>query len=222
MDEDAPTPIFLHDRHEIDAVFGLLALVAQIDFPNTRDQSVIDALQAVINERLERRRKYMTAIDAFGFRISEPGLWDRVRIALGDEAYGKALAAGEEPSGVTDRTVEPEGRADFERQSPNRTDEGRDIGAQRAQGEKPKIGDAVIGYLRLVGKRGAQVAEIKKHLFEVYGFEMHEKTPGMTLYRLSKTNLVRREGRTWFAVDDIDGARIDSFQNVETNTATDL
>ena len=39
-----------------------------------------------------------------------------------------------------------------------------------------------------------------KEFIASQNIEMHDKTVGMTLYRLSKDGLARRDGRTWFYV----------------------
>jgi hypothetical protein len=46
---------------------------------------------------------------------------------------------------------------------------------------------------------GKKVREIREFLRKSHGEEFHEKTVGMTLYRLMKAGLARREGRLWFA-----------------------
>lgn len=61
-----------------------------------------------------------------------------------------------------------------------------------------RISDLIMEYLKQVGAQGAGATEIRNWLENVHGIKTHEKTPGMTLYRLSKEGLVSRMGRTWF------------------------
>jgi hypothetical protein len=68
--------------------------------------------------------------------------------------------------------------------------------------EMPKIWKVVRNYLKEAGERGAKASEIRAFIQEKYARTVHEKTVGMTLYRLSKLKSppVRREGHTWFFV----------------------
>jgi hypothetical protein len=65
--------------------------------------------------------------------------------------------------------------------------------------ERPRIRDRILDHLKSVG-RGLKAAEIREYLLAGHGIKTHEKTVGMTLYRLSQEGLVRRDGRTWFFV----------------------
>lgn len=62
------------------------------------------------------------------------------------------------------------------------------------------IRDRVLAYLERAGNQGSKAAPIRKYLFDTYGQETHEKTVGMTLYRLLKDGAVKRTGHTWFFV----------------------
>jgi hypothetical protein len=62
---------------------------------------------------------------------------------------------------------------------------------------KASIRDLALGYLQL-HEEGLKAEQIRQWLFSVYGIRTHDKTVGMTLYRLSKEGLVHREGHTWF------------------------
>lgn len=67
---------------------------------------------------------------------------------------------------------------------------------------KLKIKDRVLEILKQAGPEGTKTALIREHLAMAFGIKTHEKTVGMTLYRLSQENppLVRRVGRIWFSV----------------------
>lgn len=64
--------------------------------------------------------------------------------------------------------------------------------------ESSRVRDRVLKYLESVGSKGSKAALIRGHLRDVYAQTTHEKTVGMTLYRLLKEGLVRRDGHTWF------------------------
>jgi len=68
--------------------------------------------------------------------------------------------------------------------------------------ESKSVRELVLQRLELAGPKGMKAADLRSHLERVYGIQTHEKTVGMTLYRLSKAepSLARRDGTTWFFV----------------------
>jgi hypothetical protein len=73
--------------------------------------------------------------------------------------------------------------------------------AERARNSsRPRISDIVLDRLREAGASGSKAAPIQEYIEQTYATKIHEKTVGMTLYRLSKDGLVRRDGHTWFFV----------------------
>lgn len=74
-------------------------------------------------------------------------------------------------------------------------DDGDDDDADSSK--RASIKDLALGYVQL-HEEGVKAEQIRKWLFSVYGIRTHDKTVGMTLYRLSKEGLVHREGHTWF------------------------
>jgi hypothetical protein len=63
---------------------------------------------------------------------------------------------------------------------------------------RPPIREIVLSQLRAVGASGSKSAILRDHIERTYGAIVHEKTVGMTLYRLLKEGLIRRDGHTWF------------------------
>jgi hypothetical protein len=214
-DDEAPVSVPVLESHEADAIFGVLVRLIRCDVGNSMDRERIAELQAAIDTRTEGRAKLMAAIDAFGFESEVPKVWDRVKKSLGEDRFSEAyhVAFPEKyprPNNVsnTEKTVSvftpPDGGVVNDSRQPG------DV-------QTPKISDAILQYLRSIYGRGAQVAEVKKHLRDVYGIETHEKTPGMTLYRLAKDGLVRRDSRTWYATEITDTTDIGTArQAIET------
>lgn len=66
--------------------------------------------------------------------------------------------------------------------------------------KEPRIRDITLECLRAAAPSGMKSAEIRSLLANTHNIKTHEKTVGMTLYRLSTERLVRRSGRTWFFV----------------------
>jgi hypothetical protein len=61
------------------------------------------------------------------------------------------------------------------------------------------IREAVIEELRSAGSKGARASEIRQKVEKRLGRQLHYKTIGMTLYRLSEKGKARREGLTWYS-----------------------
>jgi ribonuclease D len=64
--------------------------------------------------------------------------------------------------------------------------------------EMPRIADIVIERLKEAGDKGTRAAVIRTYIEAKYSRPIHEKTVGMTLFRLRKKGLVRRDKQTWF------------------------
>lgn len=62
----------------------------------------------------------------------------------------------------------------------------------------PKMRDIALDRLREAGSVGQKASVIQKYIENTYSVKIHDKTVGMTLYRLSKENLVHRDGQVWF------------------------
>jgi hypothetical protein len=65
---------------------------------------------------------------------------------------------------------------------------------------RPTVREVALARLRLAGGAGAKASQIREYFERTFGEVVHEKTVGMTLYRLLKLNRVRRDGHTWFYV----------------------
>jgi hypothetical protein len=60
------------------------------------------------------------------------------------------------------------------------------------------IREISLDRLVAAGGSGTKAAAIREFYERTYGKPIHEKTVGMTLYRLQNDGLVRRDGHTWF------------------------
>ena len=88
----------------------------------------------------------------------------------------------------------------FEMLERNRPDSAPDL--QVEENSPPfSVKDFVLGEAKRAYPDSIKAAQVREALKAV-GHEVHEKTVGMTLYRLSKRGLVRREGNEWFYVKE--------------------
>lgn len=65
---------------------------------------------------------------------------------------------------------------------------------------KPSFKEAAVEFLQKVYPRGLKATHIRALAQSHYGITAHEKTAGMTLYRLKKEGLVRRNGFYWYSL----------------------
>jgi hypothetical protein len=65
---------------------------------------------------------------------------------------------------------------------------------------EPSVREIVLAYLRRAHLTGVKASTLREFVERVLKKQIHEKTVGMTLYRLSKGEppLVRRDGQMWF------------------------
>lgn len=188
--------------HEKAAVFSIL--VRQLEAQELK--AAADREIAAANERVAAAQAIMAnvrpALAVFGFDTSAGKLWDIVKEAIGAERYNAAfeVAKGEQNGSQTD--------ASSESHLSNKTEEtakgeGSSHSRNVDESHTPKIKDIVLERLRQAGDAGARASEIKEFV-SAQGIEMHEKTVGMTLYRLSNEGSVRRKGRTWVFIPELE------------------
>ena len=71
---------------------------------------------------------------------------------------------------------------------------------ERRRPRRPTLRKFVLDQLRLAGREGSKAAPIRILAKQVLERDFHAKAVGMTLRRLVKQGLARREGHVWFAV----------------------
>lgn len=82
------------------------------------------------------------------------------------------------------------------------------------------VKDFVLAQVRQAYPQPILASEIRQ-MIENLGHDVHEKTVGMTLYRLSKKHRVRREGKEWYFVPEEDRQRLTQKDKAEDQLAED-
>jgi len=204
---DTSTILPALDEHDVMAIETILIRTIRAQDQSNRDRDLIKALNARIATNTRICDSAYASLKVFGFEApvqpegSEPvNLWSLVRAVIGNEKYDRAIAVArgaQMPELLSQMGVEeqPQEKA-------------------KPQARPPvSIRTAVLEYLRS-SPNGATAREVRQHLLSAHGIETHEKTPGMTLYRLLKDEKARREGRRWFYVE--------TDEEPETNAGADL
>jgi hypothetical protein len=194
----APRPDAL-EEHEVAGVVSILIKTIIYDDRIRENARLVETLNATLAADRLNRAKGANALSIYGFDPQHPKIWATVREVIGNDRYNQAIGTAQ---GLPTPIAKEPPREDVE--------DGVDPSQSGASGEgevgssasmTPKISDAILAFLKDQGRQGAKVAAVKEHLSKAYGIETHEKTPGMTLYRLFKGGKVSRDGRIWFYVD---------------------
>lgn len=189
----------MHDRDK-NAVFALLVRQVEAQLATTTAQKDLADAKKRLGAATQASTSIQNALGIFGFDMSLDKPWEQIREAIGAKLFNDAIRIGngERPEISPDKSAMPDDEEDYE--------------PLDGEPEKPvpsNIRDLVVDRLREAGDAGTKVAPIKDFI-GLQGIEMHEKTVGMTLYRLAKEGLARRDGRIWFFVqpqDDAGGPR---------------
>jgi hypothetical protein len=79
--------------------------------------------------------------------------------------------------------------------------------------KSPKVRDVTLDRLQAAGDRGQRASDIRGFIEQSYPVKLHDKTVGMTLYRLSQENLVHRKGQVWFYGPQAKGLQLGGTEN---------
>ena len=146
-----------------------------IDFPDDESEHI---------ERIERER-------ALSERERE--LMRRMLAVRNELAHKNQPVIGKTPEGAdTFSAVAHLSRQDGEPEPIKPT-----IAADR-RASRQTLRDVILDRLTAAGFEGSKAAPIREFYERTFGKIIHEKTVGMTLYRLQNDGLVRHEGHTWF------------------------
>lgn len=174
-------------------LLGLVLLYGVLSRENVVDRRQMEQLEARIKGRRERMGKLFSGFQAFGITDDGEGYFKKIRAAVGDDAYvatlGKIDAIIPDPNAEKPPEVGPVApRPESEREP-----------------EPPSglsIREMVIESLQKSFPMGRFASDIREAIESRRKAKLHDKTIGMTLYRLSQADppLARREGTTWFFV----------------------
>jgi hypothetical protein len=131
-------------------------------------------------------KKLTAAFDIFGLDTKIEGWSLPIRDAVGQEPYNAALLAG----GRSPQSHYP------------KASNGTLPLTAKVENLDGSVREMVLQLLNEAGAKGTTASTVREAIEKSRGAELHYKTVGMTLYRLSQEKLARREGRTWFAVPE--------------------
>jgi hypothetical protein len=154
-----------------------------------------------------------TAFSLYDVNIAQDDVWKGVSARIGANLYNQAIREGTiEAEKLALALVEvssipappppppPQQPPDSTTADDEDIDEGEQTAFEGLEEPHSSVRDFTINSLKAAGSLGMKAAEIRAVYETSRDTKLHDKTIGMTLYRLSKDNLARREGRTWFFV----------------------
>lgn len=181
------------DKTDIAGVVALLVRLIRVQDERKQARRAKEEAEARYDAADAKWRRIRSAFGAFGFDITGDTLWDEIRRAIGEEAWDESFSLAR-PYGADEEEGEETATAGSSDSAALPLDDLHSPGA--------RVRDIALQQLREAGTKGLKASAIRQHIHSVVGRELHGKTVGMTLYRLSREGLVRREGHTWFAVPE--------------------
>jgi len=179
---------------------ALLALVTRYTRTQVENAAILveqAALATKLAKGREQIQKCIGAFSVFGIDVSKgAGGFQQIRNLVGSEAYLAALGAGGRDPSETTTKDQDAGAVEVIQQELT-------LPPFANQTDQSSVREIALAQLVKASVQGVTASEIREHIEKMRGTKLHSKTVGMTLYRLSQDGLVRREGRTWFAVPQV-------------------
>jgi hypothetical protein len=168
-----------------------------------RDKSAearTSAIRAAVQKYMEALVEYGTGerLESQGNALVEEG---RSRKKIAQEQYGQLIGMAT----LFNFDLKAEFEAEISRQTQFREVDAPPQNAlemaSTADTPKRTVKDHVIDAARQAYPNPIRASALRRQL-EATGIGVHEKTIGMTLYRLSRVNMLRRDGWDWFWVPE--------------------
>jgi hypothetical protein len=187
---------------DLTAVLALVTRYQRVFMQHGADLKLKAEVEARLAEAATQFAQLKAALSIFGFDTAAGGFAE-IRELVGDDIYWAALQRG----GATRPPVqlpEPERASTQEDRDDEEPSSEDDVPDSEPVGSTPEstatVRDLVLDNLKAAKEEGATAAAIRADVELRRHAKLHDKTVGMTLYRLSQDGLARREKRTWFYV----------------------
>ena len=175
-------------NQDLSALLGLIAKFRELYAARAEDMRQRKELDARIANASSAISKLSGVFALYGIDTSKQGWSSAVREIVGDETFESALSQGL-PVSRQVVTVTPAVE----------NDPGDDHRDDKSDGTVREI---AIERLKAAGESGTTARAIQDYIESARSIKLHYKTVGMTLYRLSREGVARREGRNWFFVSE--------------------
>lgn len=190
----------MYDDHDKAALLALLTRFQRAHDAQAPDLKAKAEIDAKVAAHTAQMHKLQGAFSAFGLDVTKgfKCVWEIV----GEEAYVAAVQRG---GGALTSPSKHEAERLALAQAMNFVMDSKPGEVAKAAAEKPEttpqtVRDAVLEQLKAAGAHGTTASALRNAVERNRSTKLHDKTIGMTLYRLSQDRVARREGRTWFFV----------------------
>jgi hypothetical protein len=168
------------------------------------DKEIFSNIKKMIGEEAYDEAMYEAAV-ASGDEDAMQRSQERIRQRLAGQSSIAKDATEEhrrDAASANEQTREHAGGAPEPSSEEQVGDKADQVGELNESGSNtaPRVRDTVLERLKIAGDAGLKAKDIRDFYEATFGVKLHEKTIGMTLYRLSVDGLVRRDGRVWFYV----------------------
>jgi hypothetical protein len=193
-----------------DAATAVALMVRLVRVQNERNR-LAEIKKEIDEKHAAAQIQWARCRDAFailGFDVASKEIWNDVKSAIGtaewDAAFERAKASPLPQTPILSLLPAPPSappaHVDEESQDDGEPDELTDTLFEGLDEPPQSVREFVIEALKAAGPWGTKAAEIRSSYESARNTKLHDKTIGMTLYRLAKDGLTRREKRTWFFV----------------------
>ncbi len=186
-------PVDLYDRAAI------VAILARWSRAHSTRDSLVQQKERIEQEIIQqdgRMTDCYAGLRVLGFDVFVDGVWNDLAATFGDEVG--QLISTQLAREVAEFTQQLEGAGEAYQDLVAEPS----IASNQTPPPMPTISKIATERLREAGELGTKAAAIREFILRTYGRHVHEKTVGMSLYRLSQQSppVARREGHTWFFV----------------------
>ena len=187
-------------------LMGLLARYNTLFLHNKKREDLKKDLDRQIAESVDAMQRLRSTMKIYGFD-TETGDWKRLRLAIGSERYLDALNIGRLEVGLPVLDREPILQAFAQHDQEELATKGQallpnaSISADEMlepESDTGTVREIVVELMKASGPEGRKASWLRSQIEARRGSPLHEKTIGMTLYRLSQDGLVERRGITWY------------------------
>lgn len=183
-----------YNEDDAAALTALLTRYTRLWRMNAADKAAKAEIEARLAEHEVQFSQMRAAFAIFGVTGLSKVNWDQLRQDLGEERYLEALRKASAEAGPKPQVIEGAILPIEQQPEP-------DTEANKSQHVvSGTVREIVLQQLQDAGDKGAKASDLRKYIEGARGAPLHEKTVGMTLYRLAQDGFARREGRTWFFV----------------------
>jgi hypothetical protein len=197
---ESKSPITAED---VPAVLRVFSRYVALFLRNRLDVAQLKEIQSRLEADKEQFSKLQTAFEVFGVDINKGG-FTRIRETVGEQTFLEAVNSGRAMIGLppASNPDTSDGINEAPRAEIASPDQYSTAGQEAEEPSTLPVRELTLRCLKAAFPEGKRASEIRDEVEAARAEELHEKTVGMTLYRLSQAEppLARRDGMKWFYV----------------------